>query len=297
MRSWVALAWVAAVLHGVVGDGSSLWIGFHATAGLWWIGGVAMIAAGGLARDRVSVVGALGATVVALAWTVPGTVGSVDEGSGNALRVGVVNVLSRNPEAAVAVGELAAEEPDVMAILEVPPSLESDLHGLAGWPVRDVRARTDNFGIAVFGPEGSSVEQRTMGGVPWRILQVPVGHRIIEVVAAHTLPPVVEDYRQSWLQQLEWLAERNRDGRTRVVIGDLNITRHNPRFRVLSGLNDAFARAGRAGVRTWTPLKLGPDLLRLDHVLVSDGVRVAEIRALPRRGSDHRGIVADLVVE
>jgi endonuclease/exonuclease/phosphatase (EEP) superfamily protein YafD len=84
-----------------------------------------------------------------------------------------------------------------------------------------------------------------------------------------------------------------------VVAGDFNATRHHPSFRRLlsDGMADAHEERGRGWAATWPrnrrPL---PPLMRLDHVLVSPGVGVRSIREGLGQGSDHRPIIADLVL-
>jgi endonuclease/exonuclease/phosphatase (EEP) superfamily protein YafD len=59
------------------------------------------------------------------------------------------------------------------------------------------------------------------------------------------------------------------------------------------GIGEVEADQGRRPARTWAPLRIGPRLLRIDHVLVS-GVRVVSAEALPLAGSDHLAVVVDL---
>jgi endonuclease/exonuclease/phosphatase (EEP) superfamily protein YafD len=84
-----------------------------------------------------------------------------------------------------------------------------------------------------------------------------------------------------------------------VVAGDFNATRHHPSFRrfLSDGMADAHEERGRGWAATWPqnrrPL---PPLMRLDHVLVSPDVEVRSIREGLGQGSDHRPIIADLVL-
>lgn len=83
-----------------------------------------------------------------------------------------------------------------------------------------------------------------------------------------------------------------------VVLGDFNATRDHAVLRDLMGdrWRDAPEVVGDGLLRTWTPSRRLPALLQLDHVLVDAqvGVRAARVVDLP--GSDHDGLVTDLVV-
>jgi endonuclease/exonuclease/phosphatase (EEP) superfamily protein YafD len=92
------------------------------------------------------------------------------------------------------------------------------------------------------------------------------------------------------------------DNKFRAVImaGDFNATSDHAPFVELtrSGLRDAFGEAGRGTGATWPQWK-GPvmPLMRLDHVLVDDGVVVLNAQVQANRGSDHRRLVVELALQ
>ena len=137
-----AVALIGVALHLTVGDSGPLTVAAHATAGWWWlICGVSAIAAAA-SRDRVAAVLCAVAALVSAAWTVPGTLGSAPEADGPVLSVVVGNLLSSNPEIDGMVEAMLADDPDVVALIEVPTTLEP-LDGARWVP------RQDNFGIAL----------------------------------------------------------------------------------------------------------------------------------------------------
>jgi endonuclease/exonuclease/phosphatase (EEP) superfamily protein YafD len=83
------------------------------------------------------------------------------------------------------------------------------------------------------------------------------------------------------------------------MAGDYNATYgHAPFRRLLAvGLRDAHIEAGRGLATTW-PVNnlLLPPLFRLDHVLVSREFEVLAAREGRGPGTDHRPVVADLVL-
>jgi endonuclease/exonuclease/phosphatase (EEP) superfamily protein YafD len=84
----------------------------------------------------------------------------------------------------------------------------------------------------------------------------------------------------------------------RVLAGDFNATLDHAALRSVlrRGYTDAAAAAGRALSWTWRPLRLRFPRLTLDHVLVDPRVTVAGVEVVAVRGSDHRAVVAELVL-
>jgi endonuclease/exonuclease/phosphatase (EEP) superfamily protein YafD len=83
-----------------------------------------------------------------------------------------------------------------------------------------------------------------------------------------------------------------------VVCGDFNASlAHRPMARLTktARLSSVLARHGRALRGTWGPRGLVA-LLPIDHVLVSHDVVSSGISVMRLPGSDHRTLVADLVI-
>lgn len=115
------------------------------------------------------------------------------------------------------------------------------------------------------------------------------------------------DGRGSWqrnhearLAQARALARAlGRPTRPRVVAGDLNAPDSSAVLGSLRaiGLRDAFAAAGRGWGYTYGhTLRPAFSFLRIDHVLVSGDIGVARAFAGGAAASDHRPVVADLVL-
>lgn len=80
-----------------------------------------------------------------------------------------------------------------------------------------------------------------------------------------------------------------------LLLGDFNASVHHRRLRELMGgrWRDAGGAAGAGLVRTWGPRV---KLLDPDHVLVDQGMGVAGFDVVSVRGSDHRAVVATVVL-
>ncbi len=128
--------------------------------------------------------------------------------------------------------------------------------------------------------------------------------RPVEVLAIHLTNPIGGlpwTTTRARRAQVETIDRRMATSATvrRVLCGDLNATPMWPAYRRLlrhyqDGIGEAEAHQGRRPARTWAPLRNGPRLLRIDHVLVS-GLRVVSAETVPLAGSDHLAVVADLV--
>lgn len=82
-----------------------------------------------------------------------------------------------------------------------------------------------------------------------------------------------------------------------IVAGDFNAPEPSPVVQTLLaiGLRDAFSSAGRGyGYSYGHALRLGFSFLRIDHMLVSPELGVADCVVGESQGSDHRPVIADL---
>jgi endonuclease/exonuclease/phosphatase family metal-dependent hydrolase len=120
----------------------------------------------------------------------------------------------------------------------------------------------------------------------------------VEVTAVHTCPPARSpgDVRR-WESDLAALPPPAPDV-LRVLAGDFNATPDHAALRAVlaRGYRDAADDAGRGRAWTWRPLRLRFPRLTLDHVLVDPRVGVASVEFVDVEGSDHRAVVAELVL-
>lgn len=120
----------------------------------------------------------------------------------------------------------------------------------------------------------------------------------VEVTAVHSAPPATSPSAvRRWQEDLALLPDPA-DDVLRVLAGDFNATLDHAALRAVlrRGWTDAASAVGRAAAWTWRPLRLPAPRLGLDHVLVDRRIGVASTQFVPVRGSDHRAVVADLVL-
>lgn len=151
---------------------------------------------------------------------------------------------------------------------------------------------------------------------------VDVNGALLDVITAHFESPRTglnaarreglagaDDWRENYeerLGQAQALARDlrgRRDGHTSapplIVAGDLNAPESSPVIRALLGLGlrDAFSSAGRGyGYSYGHALRLGFSFLRIDHILVSAELGVVDAFAGGAQASEHRPVIADLLL-
>jgi endonuclease/exonuclease/phosphatase (EEP) superfamily protein YafD len=102
---------------------------------------------------------------------------------------------------------------------------------------------------------------------------------------------------RSWTSDLAALPATAQDV-LRVLAGDFNATFDHAALRAVLRLGyvDAARVTGQGRAWTWRPLRLPLPRLVLDHVLVDPRITVASVELVPVSGSDHRAVVAELVL-
>ena len=156
---------------------------------------------------------------------------------------------------------------------------------------------------AASGAVWSRRPMRPQGAVPGGFEQPTVvlegdGGREVELTAVHITPPATSaKLVRAWEEDLAALPSPEA-GVLRVLAGDFNASFDHASFRRLlgRGYTDAAHAVGRALVWTWAPLRPRFPRLTIDHVLVDPRIAVAAVEVVAVEGSDHRAVVAALVV-
>jgi hypothetical protein len=226
---------------------------------------------------------------------------------GDRVRVATVS-LRLGLVAAGAVLELVQRhDVDVLAVQELTPDAERRLRA-AGIDAllphsRVLHARPGSV-PAGGGAVWSRRPLRSRGAVPGGFQQpiVQLGTDgpapAVEVTAVHIWPPSMgpASVRQ-WAADLAALPAPG-PGVLRVLAGDFNASLDHAALRgvLRLGYTDAARTVGRALTWTWASMRFRRPRLAIDHVLVDPRIGVAAVDVLPVRGSDHRAVVAELVV-
>lgn len=136
-------------------------------------------------------------------------------------------------------------------------------------------------------PTRQIVDHKLPGLIPGRgaiQAQFGEGAEPLVVIVAHLALS-----RRAQEQQLDYLAELIDGHKHVIVMGDMNCA--ESRLRERFALRDVALSAGSAGPATypsWRPTR------QLDHILVSDSIRVLDLKALPLPYSDHLPLAMDI---
>lgn len=265
------------------------------------------------------------AALLAVAWPVMGGVwGHPDEGT-VALRVMTYNIKAYLADGSPGgfgriAAEIAEHDPDVL-LLQDAQEIVGPAHGNLP-PLRALLGGRHVFaeGELVIASRHALHHCRSLpmpGPLHHRsaiACRVQAGGTEAELVTAHLLSPRQglnatrhawwggfddwqDNYRHRLLQARALAARLASPGVPLILGGDLNAPEHSPVLRTLlaAGMRDAFTSAGVGyGYTVGHALRPGVSLLRLDHLLVSADIGVAQCFAGSAAASEHRPVVADL---
>lgn len=246
---------------------------------------------------RYAAVGVLASSLPVIYWYLPSqTVWPSDYG--NAIKVMSVNVSPRNNSPSRLVNLVAQELPDVLGLIELNPEFSSRLSDLRAEFPHYFEAPLEGFwGLGIYS-ELPLLQPRMLrfdDDLPPAVSAiVEIGETDVEFILVHPFPPMTAELANDRNRLLDLVANYvARSGNTTIVLTDLNIAMWSPYYREFieaSGLVNA--RKGFGAASTWPATRiLG---VPIDHVLHSKEIHTREFRVLPRVGSDHLPVIAEL---
>jgi endonuclease/exonuclease/phosphatase (EEP) superfamily protein YafD len=283
----------AATLLGSLGRFSWFLDLFSHFRGQYTVGLAALGAMSLLVRRRSAAVIFLAFAGANLAFVLPLYLGRPNPppSDGPVLRAMLINVNTRLGDPHRVRQAIVAADPDLLVLQEISSRWARDLAWLTNsHPHHLSELREDNFGIGLFSKwpiVASEVVHLGGAGVPSILATVNVGPTNLRVLATHPVPPAGSLYSRWRNEQLDLLPAHARSPLPVLLLGDLNITPWNFRFRRLlqqSGLRDS---ARGFGVQpTWPSFN---PLLRipLDHCLHSPDTFILHRQVGPDVSSDH----------
>ena len=227
-----------------------------------------------------------------------------DDAPGVHLRVLSANVAGRPATAPGMRALVRRYKPDVLVIIELPPEVVRAYDVAAGidelLPHQVLEPRPGFSGTGLYSLLPLRVAPRP-AGTRFAISaasMAPEGAAPLEIFAIHARAPTSPEQARQWRTDLRALPPTG-EGGMRILAGDFNATldHHELRRLIGRGYHDAGEQAGIGLRMTWptdkSPL---PDLVAIDHVLADRRIKVASARTVPVPGSDHRGVLADLIL-
>jgi endonuclease/exonuclease/phosphatase family metal-dependent hydrolase len=225
---------------------------------------------------------------------------------GVTVRVMAANLYLGEADARTVVDLVGRHRVDVLALSELPPAAVAGLDraGLRRiMPHR--RHQLGNGGASASGlfsrrPITSLPAENSLGrqGQPRGLIAVPSAMPI-DVQVIHPPPPINPDGRRVWDHMLGELTRPPGGDRLRLLAGDFNATLDHQALRRLlgdGGYVDAGDASGAGYDTTWPAGRDFPPEITIDHVLVDPRVRVQDVSVHTVARSDHRAVVATLVL-
>jgi len=215
---------------------------------------------------------------------------------GAEVRVLLLNVHTSNTSYAAVRALIAAEDPDLIALVEVNQAWVDELP-LPAYRARLVHPRPDNFGVALYARDAIAGGIEHLGSdLPSIAASVTVRDATLWMIVTHPLPPVSTQASAQLFDHLDAIAARAHAATPALVVGDFNATpwsSHFHRFAERSGLCDS--RAG-FGIQASFPANLAPMRIPIDHAFASCTVGIRDRRIGPDVGSDHLPVIVDLTL-
>jgi endonuclease/exonuclease/phosphatase (EEP) superfamily protein YafD len=209
------------------------------------------------------------------------------------------NVYARNSRHSALVDLVRQEKPDLVFVQEVTRQWADALERLRGeYP----------HGVILEGGVASLSRQSLLkagdAGTgdyngPGAEIQLNAGARILHIINVHTPAPLDRQSLKLRNEHLDVIADRmNNLPSPKILIGDLNVTLWSPYYRrliVQTGLINA--REGFGVLPTWpTYYRSSALMIPIDHCLVSEDIRVINIRTGRHIGSDHLPLIVDIEI-
>ncbi|MGJ8677842.1 MAG: endonuclease/exonuclease/phosphatase family protein [Akkermansiaceae bacterium] len=210
-------------------------------------------------------------------------------------------MLTSNTDYGSFVSLIENENPDIIVVMEINENWVDALDLLKkDYRYSKLAPRTDNFGIGVYSKLPITMESVAYfgpAGIPSIVLSLETAKGALTLVATHPLPPVSNDYLRSRNKQLLHVAQEIKkiDGPL-ILAGDLNTTMWSSHYDQLEkngGLRNV--RRGFGIHATW-PSQLGFLGIPIDHVLISEEIKVVDMKVGASVGSDHLPLIIELSI-
>lgn len=225
---------------------------------------------------------------------------------GHGITMTSINVLSGNIQYDRVIADLINANTDVIAVLELTPTLDQKLRqDLPDFRHVITRSKDEgNFGVGVYSkhPLADSELFESVQGIESIAVTVVVEQRqapseYFRLFVTHPLPPMNAELFEQRNRQLKDVADRIDKFRQRasgipiVLLGDLNLTPWSPwflEFRARSGLVRGISKFTLEP--TWYRFPIFPLGLILDHGLIEPSLVCTDFKVGKPMGSDHRSI-------
>jgi endonuclease/exonuclease/phosphatase (EEP) superfamily protein YafD len=270
-----------------------------------YVAGLALVVAAVLAllrRPAPAVLAAVAGAVLA-ALVIPRAIGDEDA-DGVPLTVMTANVKLGDANAQALTALVREQGVDVLTVQELTVRLARDLREsgldrelphtvLAPGPLSAGGGLYSRLPVR----ELTEAPNSLAGPQPAAALRLP-GAREVRVYSFHPPPPTGPDATREWASDIGTLPDPEPGEPPVIVAGDFNATLDHARLReaIDLGYRDAGERAGIGLSPTWPNGRVFPPQVTIDHVLADERIGVAAARVRDVPDSDHRAVIAELLV-
>ncbi|MFW9259311.1 endonuclease/exonuclease/phosphatase family protein [Nostoc sp. CALU 546] len=241
-------------------------------------------------------------------WILPWYLPNSHQGRGESIRVLEFNINTQNTQLRYVANLVEQQKPDIAVLIEIssPAMKELTAYLQDTFPFS---YRTSGGGLAVFSrfglvnPQGKALSAGTILST-----SVKISNKNITLVAAHPLVPIKPDLfnkRNTVLAELTQYLQTQGDKRL-IFAGDLNLTPWSPYYKRLvekTGLHNTKLGFGiepswvESATHVHLPaLIIGVLKLPIDHIFVSNDIKVVDCKTIIGGNSDHRMLLSDLVI-
>ncbi len=250
----------------------------------------------------------LGLIVFNSIWILPWYLPNSHQGTGNTIRVIVFNINVENDQWPANANALRTQQPDVAVLIETSPQATTELSTrLANLLPFSFRASGRNLTILSRLPL-ISPESKTFSSGTALITSLQVEGKTVKLIATHPKVPIkpsVFTRRNALLAELATYIQTQKN-ESLILLGDFNLTPWSPYYaKLVKQIQLHNTRLGFGIQPSWiesTTYLAVPDWLTaliklpIDHIFVSQNIRVSNCKTLKAANSDHRMLWSDLVL-
>ena len=250
----------------------------------------------------------LGLIALNSVWVVPWYLPNSQQGSGNSIRVLAFNINTHNDQWDSIANAIRSVKPDVATVIETSLEAKDEL-SLRLTNLLPFSYRTTGGGLTILSryplvsPQSQTFDNGTI-----LITALEVEQRTVELIAAHPLVPVKPTLfkrRNGLLADITTYLQQHPQ-KSFIFLGDMNLTPWSPYYSQLirqTGLHNT--RLGFGIEPSWIEAATHVHYPRwitalvkipIDHIFVSQDMKVSDCQTQKAANSDHRMLWSDLVL-
>ncbi len=225
-----------------------------------------------------------------LYYIVPYYIKAENFNSRKEIKITSINLLSSNSKDELVLQYIYQEDPDILILMELTPNWLEKLSPIIDkYESKEIVPRSDNFGIALLSKYKmrSAIDYFELNNKPSIVSDLKIENHNFSIVATHPIPPINQETFENRNKQLaNIILNRPRFSDNLIIVGDFNTSSFSNHFNQLIKKDLKDSRLGFGLLPTW-PASLKVFQTTLDHILISDHLKVIERNTGPDIGSDH----------